>query len=249
LVPVGLDPHAFDPTPRDIGRIADSSLLVVNGAGLEGWIKKTLDNAGGKHTVIEASAGLKSRTPDQVDQTLGSPEVDPHFWLDPISVIHYVENIRDGLIAADPAGKDEYTRNASAYIAQLKALDGEIRSQVDQIPPKKRLIVTNHESFGYFADRYGFKIIGAIIPSVSSDASPSAQQMARLIDQIKKTGASAIFLETGTNPELADQIASDSNIKIITGLNTHSLTQPDGPAPTYLDMMRENTRLIVEALK
>ena len=155
---------------------------------------------------------------------------DPHFWLDPNNVIYYVENIRDGLIAADPVGKDIYLRNAAGYIAQLKVLDAEIQSQVEQIPPEKRLIVTNHESFGYFVDRYGFTIIGTVVPSVSSDLSPSAQQLARLIDHIRETGASALFLETGTNPKLAEQIAADTNIRVVTGLHTHSLTKADGPA-------------------
>ncbi len=113
-------------------------------------------------------------------------EGDPHFWLDPNNVIQYVENIRDGLIAADPAGKDIYTQNAAAYITQLKELDGWIQEQVAQVPAERRLLVTNHESFGYFADRYGFQIIGTIIPYVSTGASPSAQQMARLVDTFAK---------------------------------------------------------------
>jgi ABC-type Zn uptake system ZnuABC Zn-binding protein ZnuA len=117
------------------------------------------------------------------------------------------------------------------------------------VPEGKRKIVTNHESFGYFSDRYGFTIIGTVIPGVSSGAAPSAQQLAQLIDKIRTTGAPAIFLETGANPQLAEQLATETGIKVITDLHTHSVTRPDGEAPTYLDMMQKNTEAIVSALK
>ena len=176
-------------------------------------------------------------------------DTDPHFWLDPNNVIQYVQNIRDGLIAADPQGAGSYTQNAAAYIAKLKELDLWIQAQVSIIPPERRLLVTNHESFGYFADRYGFRIVGTIVPSVSTDASPSAQQVARLEDRIKATHAIAIFLETGTNAQLAEQVASDTGVKVIADLYTHSISAPGGQAPTYIDMMKFNVTAIVNALK
>jgi ABC-type Zn uptake system ZnuABC Zn-binding protein ZnuA len=174
---------------------------------------------------------------------------DPHFWLDPISVIHYVENIRDGLSAIDPEGKEIYAKNADVYIVKLNELDGSLREQAQTIPSEKRLIVTNHESFGYFADRYGFTIIGTIIPSVSTGASPSAQQLAGLVDHIRSTGASAIFLENGTNPQIANQIAKETGVKVVTDLYTHSVTDASGKAPTYIEMMKYNMARIVENLK
>lgn len=255
LMPLGLDPHAFEPTPGDVARISDSTVLIINGAGFEEWLDKVLANAGGERSVIEAAAGLESRTARESEAVENAGEEhhsdhgDPHFWLDPISVIHYVENIRDGLTAADPEGKDIYARNAEAYIAKLTALDAEIRTQVETIPAEKRMIVTNHESFGYYADRYGFTIVGTIVPSVSTNASPSAQQLARLVDHIRATGASAVFLETGSNANLAEQLASETGVKVITDLYTHSITAPDGAAPTYIEMLRQNTRTIVDALK
>ena len=252
LMPPGLDPHAFEPTPQDVVKIAASQVLIQNGRGLEDWLAKVLDNAGGQRLVIQASSGLPVRTP-QPDEIVGADgqdqQGDPHYWLDPISVIHYVENIRDGLSQADPQGKDIYDQNAAAYILKLKDLDAWVRQQVEQIPPAQRQLVTNHESFGYFADRYGFRISGTIVASVSSRASPSARQLAALIDHIRQTGARAIFLETGTNPQLADQIASDTGVKVITGLYTHSTTPAGGEAPTYIDMIKVNTTLIVNALK
>lgn len=267
LMPAGLDPHAFEPTPRDVVRIAESDLLILNGAGFEAWAEETLANAGGERLVIEASAGLESRA-DRAGETAletnkkhaedataepaedhDNEDGDPHFWLNPLNVIQYVENIRDGLIEIDPAGRETYTANAAAYIEQLKALDAWIEQQVSTIPVERRLMVTNHESFGYFADRYGFTIIGTLIPSVSTSAAPSAQQLARLADTIRATGASAIFLETGANPQLAEQISQETRIKVVTDLYSHSLTTPGGPAPSYLEMMKHNLSVVVGALK
>jgi len=255
LMPLGLDPHTFEPTPQDVARIAESQVLVVNGAGLEEWIDETLENAGGQRTVIEAAAGLQSREVHHDEESESDDhhhhhhEGDPHFWLDPNNVIHYVENIRDGLIQADPEGRDVYTQNAAAYIAQLQELDLWIVEKVAQVPEERRLLVTNHESFGYYADRYGFQVVGAIVPSVSTGSSPSAQELASLVDRIRETGAPAIFLAMGVNPKLAEQIAQETGVRVVTGLYTHSPSDPAGPAPTYLDMIRYNTQAIVEVLK
>lgn len=259
LLPLGLDPHAFMPTPKDVARIADSNVLIVNGAGLEQWLANILKNAGGERQVIEASAGLtpKQRSAEGIicvppSQASGDEHTDggdPHFWLDPVLVIRYVENIRDGFSQADPHGKGDYARNAEAYIARLEDLDTWITTQVAQIPPERRLLVTNHESLGYFADRYGFKLIGAILPSFSTVASPSAGDLARLADCIKSSGAPAIFLETGANPQLAEQLAQETGIRVVTELYSHSITPTDGNAPDYISMMKYNTQAIVNALR
>ncbi len=252
LIPAGTDPHAFEPTPQDIAKISSSQVLIQNGRGLEDWLTKILENAGGQRLVITVSDGLSARTPgpDEVaDSDLHDTQGDPHFWLDPLSAVHYVEAIRDGLSQADPQGKDIYAQNAAAYIARLKDLDLWIRSQVEQIPPAQRLLVTNHDSLGYYADRYGFTIRGSIVASFSSSASPSAQQLAALIDTIRQSKVRAIFLEQGSNTQLADQIAADTGIKVVTGLYEHSTTPPGGEAPTYIDMIKVNTNLIVNALK
>jgi ABC-type Zn uptake system ZnuABC Zn-binding protein ZnuA len=249
LVPAGVDPHSFEPAPQDVAKIAACQVLIINGAGLESWLQKVLDNAGGTRLVIVASAGLKSRTPGPGEAVDTDILGDPHFWLDPNNVNQYVENIRAGLSQADPAGKDSYLSNTQAYHNKLSDLDAWIKTQVAQIPPGRRLLVNNHESLGYFADRYGFKIIGSIIPSVSTGSSPSAQQLAALVDQIKASGAPAIFLETGANPELARQIAAETGVKVVTGLYTHSTTPPGGEAPDYISMMKYNVQAIVNALK
>jgi ABC-type Zn uptake system ZnuABC Zn-binding protein ZnuA len=249
LVPVGVDPHSFEAGPQDVAKIADCQVLVINGAGLESWLNKLLDNAGGSRLVVTASDGLASRTPGAGEVVDADIQGDPHFWLDPNLVIHYVENIRNGLSQADPDGKETYAANAQAYTARLTEVDGWIRLQVEQIPAERRLLVTNHETFGYFADRYGFKVIGTIVPSVSTGSAPSAQQMAGLVEAIKAAHAPAIFLETGTNPDLADQIAAETGVKVVTGLYTHSITPPGGEAPDYIAMLKFDTQAIVNALK
>jgi ABC-type Zn uptake system ZnuABC Zn-binding protein ZnuA len=173
---------------------------------------------------------------------------DPHMWLDPNLVITYVENIRDGLIQIDPDGTETYKTNADAYIAQLKELDAWIVEQVNTVPAERRLLVTNHEAMGYFAERYGFEIVGAVIPSMSTDAGTSAKEMSALIEQIKATGAPAIFLGEVENADLANQIAAETGVKVVDSLYLETLT--DGaPAATYIDMMKHNVTRIVEGLK
>jgi len=245
LIPVDADPHAYQPTPQDAAKIANADVLIINGANLEAFIAPILQNAGGKQQVISASAGLTARQ----DSTGDHPEGDPHFWLDPNNVIKYVENIRDAFSQADPAGSPVYVANAQKYIGDLLSLDSWINSQVRNVPQAQRLLVTNHETFGYFAERYGFTIIGAIVPSITSGAAPSAHELAALINQIRSSGAPAIFLETGTNPQMADQIASETGVKVVSNLYTHSLSFPGGPAATYIDMMKYDVTAIVEALK
>jgi ABC-type Zn uptake system ZnuABC Zn-binding protein ZnuA len=240
LLPVGTDPHSYQPTPQDIAKVSESKLIIINGAGYETFLDPLLKNADGQRMLVEASAGI---SPEKNAQA-----IDPHMWLDPNLVVDYVGNIRDALIQFDPAGETTYQSNADAYMAELKNLDTWIKEQVDQIPAERRLLVTNHEAFGYFANRYGFKVVGTVIESFSSDASPSAQQLAALIDQIKSSSAPAIFLDASDNTTLAQQIAAETNVKVVTDLHLESLT--DGaPAATYIDMMKYNVTQIVNALK
>jgi ABC-type Zn uptake system ZnuABC Zn-binding protein ZnuA len=168
-------------------------------------------------------------------------------WLDPNNVIVYVDNIREGLTQYDPDGAEVYQANASAYIEQLTELDAWINGQVAQIEPQRRVLVTNHEVLGYFAERYGFIIAGAVTPSFSSDSAPSPQQIADLIEQIKLYEVPAIFLDASDNPDLAKQIAAETGAKVVSDLHLESLTE-GSPAGTYIDMMRDNVTKIVLAL-
>ena len=243
ILPFGTDPHSYQPVPQDTKKINQSKVLIVNGAGYEHSLDSLLANAGDKKEIIEASTGLRFRTASENDQ-----EVDPHLWLDPNNVIVYVDNIREGLTQFNPDDADVYQANARAYITQLQELDAWINGQVAQIPPQRRVLVTNHDLIGYFAERYGFKVVGSVINGFSSDASPSAQEMADLVDRIKLFEVPAIFLDTADNPTLAQQIASETGVKVVTDLHLESLTE-GAPAGTYIDMMRYNVTKIVEALK
>ncbi len=243
LLPVGADPHAYQAAPSDVAKIAESDLLILNGLEYEHFIEPLLENAGGERLIIEATAGLSPR------KDAGSEHgVDPHMWLDPNLVVTYVENIRDGLIQIDVEGTQIYKANADAYIAQLKDLDRWIVEQVNTIPVERRLLVTNHEAVGYFAERYGFEVAGAVIPSLSTDAGTSAKELAALIEVIKTSGAPAIFLGEVENPDLANQIAAETDVKVVDNLHLESLTV-GSPAATYIDMMKHNVNQIVEALK
>jgi len=262
LIPVGTDPHGFELTPADAVRVAECDVLILNGAGLEPSLEEMAETIGGQAQVIEASAGLVSRTPREGEEAPESEDEmaegeehhhhdqgDPHFWLDPNLVVKYVENIRDGLSRADPSNASTYKQNAAEYVESLSELDAWISHQVADIPSAERQLVTNHESFGYFADRYGFQVVGTVMPSVSASASPSSQQLAGLVAVIRETGVPAIFLETGSDPRLAEQVAAETGVKVVTEIYSHSLTDTDGAAPTYIDMMKANTKAIVEALR
>jgi len=240
LVPAGSDPHSYQPVPQDAAKISKSKVLIIHGGDYEGFLQPLLENAGGKEQLIDVSTGVRLLSDE--DGT------DPHLWLDPNNVIAYTENIREGMKQFDPDGAEIYDANASAYIDKLTELDAWINGQVAQIEPQRRVLVTNHEAFGYFAERYGFRVVGAIIPSFSSDASPSAQQMADLIEQIKLHQAPAIFLDASDNPDLAHQIASETGVRVVTDLHLESLTN-GGPAGTYIDMIRDNVTKIVQALQ
>ncbi len=245
LLPVTVDPHEFQPVPQDVIKISQSQVLIINGVGYESWLTKELENSEGQRLVIVASEGL-TPNPDPSGEHIDG---DPHMWMNPLNVVHYVENIRDGLIQADPQGKDAYSANADAYIASLKDLDGWVRNEVSQLPTNKRLLVTNHDALGYFAQAYGFTVVGAVIPSVTDEASTSAKEMADLIDTIKSSGVPAIFLDISENPELAQQVATESGAKVVTDLYVETLSAPDGPAPTYIEMIKHDVTVIVDALK
>jgi ABC-type Zn uptake system ZnuABC Zn-binding protein ZnuA len=259
LLPVGADPHTYEATPSDVAKIAESNVLILNGIEYEHFIEPLLENAGGARLIITASDGLEPRhmeehegeehAGEEAGQDHGHEAGDPHMWLEPNHVMTYVENIRTGLAEADPNGADIYKANADAYTSQLKELDTWITVQVEQIPQERRLLVTNHDSLGYFAEQYGFTVIGTIVPGVSSGGAPSAQDIAALIDEIESTDAPAVFLNIGDNPDLADQIAAETDIKVVTDLYIETLSPPDGPAATYIDMMKYNVSQIVNALK
>jgi len=247
LVPVGADPHSFSPTPQDVAAVSEAHVIFINGAGLEQFLGPLLQSARGSAPVISLSEGVPLRRFSPVRKG-GEEEVDPHTWMSPANVIIFVQNIEKALVALDPAHANEYHQNAQTYRARLEELDAWVQEQIAQIPPENRKIVTDHEAFGYYADRYGLQQIGAVIPGFSAAAEPSAKDLAALQEAIRRYGAKAIFVGVSVNPTLARRIAEDTGIRVVR-LYTGSLGPEGSGAETYIDFIRYNTKAIVEALR
>ena len=252
LVPIGADIHAYEPTPQDLAAVSHADLIFVNGFGLEAFLGTMVTNASSKDKVISVSDGIKPRQLAAEGATPVPGEEagmqDPHVWLDPVDVEVWADNIARACSKADPANASAYSANAASYKAQLQALDAWVQQQVSQIPPEKRILVTDHDEFGYFADRYGFKIVGTVVPSYNTLAEPSAQDLAALERTIKENNVKAIFVSNTTSPVLEQRIAADTGAKVVT-LYAESLSQANGPAPTYIDFMKYTVTQIVDALK
>lgn len=253
LLPPETDPHTFDPSPQDVAKVADADVVFANGAGLETFLKSMMDNAGGKAKVFYVSDGiqllqapdLKLGTPAPGEESLSG---DPHTWFDPQNVMVWAKNIAQNLSAIDPSNAALYAQNASKYTAQLEDLDAWIKAKVSQIPAANRRMVTDHDEFTYFAQRYGFDLIGAVIPGYSTLAQPSARELAALDDLIRQLGVKAVFVGNAVNPALAKRVAQDTGVKLVF-LYTGALSKPGGPASTYLDFMRYDVAEIVRALQ
>lgn len=262
LIPPGSDPHTFDPRPQDIAALNKADVVFMNGLGLEEALESALDsNVQGilahlSDGVEVLDFDIKDQHQDETDAESLSQEGedpthasgDPHTWMDPNNVIVWTQNIAFALSQADPENASLYQENAKAYIARLQELDGWIVEQVSQIPPEHRKLVTDHASFGYFADRYGFEQVGLVIPSLSTNASPSAQELAALVDAIREQGVPAVFVGETANPALTEQVAAESGAQVVF-VYTGSLGKPGGEAASYLDFMRYNVNAIVNALK
>jgi ABC-type Zn uptake system ZnuABC Zn-binding protein ZnuA len=252
LLPPGADPHSFEPSPQDAARLEDTSLVFINGAGLEAFLEPLLQNVSSQARVVDLSKeiSLLEAGPDVHTAGEHASEMrgDPHVWFDPYSVLAWVDQIESALSEADPANAAIYHANAEKYRQELVELDEWIGEQVNRIPPDRRRLVTDHLSFTYFADRYGFEQVGALIPGYSTLAQPSAQELAMLEDAIRNLAVNTIFLGNTVNPSLAERVTADTGAKLVQ-VFTGSLTASDGPASSYLDYMRYNVSAIVNALR
>jgi ABC-type Zn uptake system ZnuABC Zn-binding protein ZnuA len=225
--------------------ISRADIIFENGLHLEHWLDKLYSASGSKALRIVVSKGVNPRTFENNPQ-----ETDPHAWQDVANVILYVQNVRDALISVDPGHKDKYTANANDYIEKLRALDAWVTAQVNLIPVDKRKLVTNHDALGYFARRYGFKIIGAVIPSATTEAAdPSAKQTADLLNIIKTNGVHAIFSENMANPKLARTLSKEAGVEIGPDLYTDALGPLGSEGGTYLKMIKYNVRAFQKYLK
>jgi ABC-type Zn uptake system ZnuABC Zn-binding protein ZnuA len=255
LVPLGTDPHTFEPTPQDAVAVADANVVFANGVGLETFLEPLLESAGEGIAVVPVSFGVELLQLEEEHAHEGEgndnddhAQGDPHTWFDPSNVMIWTDNIEDALSNLDPNNTETYLSNAETYQAELDALDGWIREQVAQIPEGNRRLVTDHASFSYLAHRYGLEQIGTIFPGYSTLAEPSAQDIARLEDAIDQMNVPAVFVGLTVSPDLAEQVAADTGTQIVF-LYTGSLSEPGGPATDYLSLMRFNITALVDALR
>jgi zinc/manganese transport system substrate-binding protein len=232
------DVHVYAPSPQDAKTIADARLVVINGLGLEGWLPRLLQSSGSKATVVTASTGVSPLK-------LGS-EADPHAWQSVVNAKIYVTNIRDALVQADALDGDYFRQNADRYLAELDALDREVRSEMEKIPPARREVISTHDAFGYFAKDYGIAFVAPL--GVSTETEPSARDIATLIVQVKKDKIPAVFLENITDDRLMRRISEETGAQVGGTLYSDSLTDEKGPVPTYIAMVRHNIKALASAL-
>jgi manganese/iron transport system substrate-binding protein len=247
LMPAETDPHSFEPTPQDAAAVADADVVFVNGIGLEVFLEPLLENAGSDAEIVVVSDGVELREFEGEHEHQHGGD-DPHVWFDPNNVMVWVQNIEQTLSRLDAANAQAYAANARAYQTELQELDTWIKEQVAQVPEAGRRIVTDHDTFGYFANRYGFEMLGAVVPGYSTLAEPSAKELAELEDAIRDLGVKAVFVGNTVNPNLAQRVAGDTGTKLVF-LYTGSLSQPDGPASNYFAYMRYNVAQMIDALR
>ncbi len=248
LVPRNGDPHEFEPTPDNVKQVAQSAAVFMNGVGLEGWLEELVKHAGGERPSFDVSQNLALGKIDKAFAEGG--DTDPHIWMNPINMETAVDNIVAGLKQIDPTAAGIFDANAVIYKAKLKALDIWAENELAAVPVDRRKLVTMHDAMGYFAARYHFKIVGAIIPSASTEAAEtSAKDLSKLIETIKQEQVPAIFAEASANPKLVQQVGAEANVKVVTDLYIDSLGDKGGEAGTYLDFFRADVTRIVNALK
>jgi len=242
LVGPNADAHVYQPSPGDAKALADAKVIFTNGLGFEGWIARLIKASGTRAPMVVATKGMKPRKMDED----GHVETDPHAWQSVPNAKIYVANIRDALIAADPAGKSSYEANATTYLAKLAALDADVKAMIDKIPAERRRIITTHDAFGYFAAAYGVSFIAP--QGVSTESEVSARDVAKIITQIRKQKIPAVFLENITDDRLLKRIGAEGGARVGGTLYSDALTDEKGPAPTYIDMMRHNVKQLADAL-
>ena len=248
------DAHVYQPTPADGRALAAARVVVVNGLGFEGFMRRLVRSSGTRATIVEAATGIDAIR----DRTGGHGhghghshghshgDHDPHAWHSIAAVRRYVENIRDGLANADPAGAEVYRANATAYLARLAALDTEIRALMARVPSDRRRVLVQHGAFAYLGREFGIEFVA--IQGVSTEEEPSAQQIGRLVRQARERSIAAIFAENIANPRSLERIARESGARMGGVLYSDALSEANGPAATYIDFMRHNARTLAAAL-
>jgi len=241
IVPVGGDPHIYEPTPSDVRLVAEADLILRNGLTFEGWLDELIANSGTKADVVTITKDIPAIASDQYQNA-----TDPHAWMSARNGLKYIENVYDALVRLDPENADIYTFNYRLYQQQLEDLDQWIRTEIEKIPLAKRVLITSHDAFRYFGKAYGIRVEAAL--GTSTDAEVQTSDIVNLSNTIRETGVPAIFVESSVNPKLLEQIAKDTKIRIGGKLYSDSLGDKDSPAGSYIGMLRHNTETIVKAL-
>ena len=229
------DPHDYEPRPEDVEGTAGAELVFINGDNLDHWMDEVVAQSGGDPKVVDLGKNVPVQLPGEREGEEAS-RYDPHWWHDPRNAEAAVKQIRDELIAADPDHGEAYERNARAYLARIKSLDGGIQACIDKVPPEERKLVTDHDAFGYFARRYDIDVVGAVIPSQSTQAQPSAGETAKLISLIRRENVRAVFPESSINPKLAQTIARETGASADYTLYGDTLGPKGSNGDTYLKM-------------
>ncbi len=233
----GADPHAYEPRPSDAQAVADAAVVFESGGDVDDWLGGVIENAGGNAEVVTLL--------EQVEP-VADEDADPHWWQDPRNAIAAVEVIASALAEADPVGAEAYRLGARRYIERLKRLDEEIARCMDAVPAADRKLVTTHDSYGYFAERYDVEILGALIPSRSSQAQPSAGETAELIDQIESEEIEAIFPESAIDPALEEAVADETGAVVGGALWADSLGPEGSGAETYVEALAADAEALAE---
>lgn len=238
------DPHEYEPRPTDVEATAGAKLVFVNGDGLDSWMGKVVSESGSRAKVVDLGKSVPVKLPGESAGDEAS-RYDPHWWHNPQNAEAAVRKIRDAMITADPAHKTVYEKNAAAYLEKLKKLDADIRACMKKVPERKRKLVTDHDAFNYFARRYGIKVVGAVIPSQSVQAQPSAGETSRLVSLIRREHVKAVFPEKSVNADLARTIAHETGASSRYTLYGDALGPKGSDGGTYLKMEAHNASAMV----
>ncbi|PHN03160.1 metal ABC transporter solute-binding protein, Zn/Mn family [Flavilitoribacter nigricans] len=241
IVPIGGDPHIYEPTPGDAQLVNGADLILRNGLTFEGWLNELIENSGTRASIVTITQGVQP-----IESIQYKNSTDPHAWMDVANGLIYIENIKNALTELDPEHADIYEFNYGIYRQQLEDLDREIQQEIRRIPEKRRILITSHDAFRYYGKRYGIDV--QAILGTSTDADAQTSDIVRLNKIIQSSGVPAVFIETTVNPKLLQQIATDNNIEVGGKLYSDSIGDKDSPAPTYIDMLKYNTSTIVAAL-
>jgi ABC-type Zn uptake system ZnuABC Zn-binding protein ZnuA len=239
------EPHDYEPRPEDVEETAGAKLVFINGDNLDHWMDRVVAQSGGNPKVVDLGKNVPVKLPGESEGEEAS-KYDPHWWHDPHNAEAAVKQIRNELIEADPDHREAYESNARAYLARIDSLDEGIQACIDKVPPEERKLVTDHDAFGYFAKRYDIKVVGAVIPSQSTQAQPSAGETAKLISLIRRENVKAVFPESSINPKLAQTIARETGASADYTLYGDTLGPKGSNGDTYLKMEAANATAMVE---